>query len=286
MSTKQYVYSSFRKRKTTDPACGCTKGTKTYKKSNSITPYVKRYIARKIASTEEVKTTNYNQAGVQVQPYNTGVTSTSWYLQCVFPVSPYGSTVLAPVQGTGAGDRLGNKIKTKGLKMKFILTPAPYNATTNQVPQPYNVRMWVVCAKYDNATLPTQNSFQNFFQFGDTSVALQSTLSDMTLDVNTDLFTVYYDKVFKVGSAANTGTGGSAVSQYGSNNDYSYNVIEEIDLYKACPKTMIFNDTNSFPNNRCLFCVIAAAPALGGSVATTQLPLNLWYSLSYKFTDA
>ena len=108
----------------------------------------------------------------------------------------------------------------------------------------------------------------------------------MTLDVNTDLFTVYVDKVFKVGAASNTGTGGNATAQYGASNDYSYNCIETIDLTKYCPKTLLFNDTNSFPNNRCLFAVFAAAPALGGSVATTQLPINLWYSLSYKFTDA
>lgn len=282
----QNVYTNFRKRKAPMGACECKKAVKPYKKSNLITPYVKKYIARKIASTEEVKVTNYNQAAIYLQPYNTGGTATSWYTNCVFPVSPYGTAVLAPAQGTGAGDRLGNKIRTKSLKFKFILTPSPYNASTNAQPQPYDVRVWIVCAKFDTATIPSQLSFTNFFQFGDTSVALQSTISDMTLDVNTDMFTVYSDKVYKVGYSTDTGTGGNGVTQYYANNDYSFNVMDTLDLTKACPKTLVFNDTTSFPNNRCLFAVCAAAPAIGGSIATNQLPLNMWYSLQYKFTDA
>lgn len=262
------------------------KAMRSSSKTTEVPLAVQRYVKRKIALNEEVKQQNSSIGGLYIQPYNAVAGATGWYSNCVFACSTYPGSSYQINQGTGQGDRIGNKIRTKKLVMKFIFNPTSYNATTNTNPKPVDLRVFWLYNKDDSETLPSQLDFTKFFQLGDTSSAPQSFLADMMLEVNKDLFHVYAERRYKLGyqnaSAAGTVTG----SEYFANNDYSYNVIDEIDLTPYTAKTFTFSDSNSQPNTRGLFCVILAAAADGSVLANTQVPAYLFYTLQYQYTDA
>lgn len=246
---------------------------------------VQRYVKRKIALTEEVKEQNSSIGGLYIQAYNTTTGPASWYSNCVFACSPYAGSSYQIGQGTGQGDRIGNKIRTKKLIMKFIFNPTAYNATTNITPQPIDIRVFWLYNKDSSETIPSQLDFTKFFQLGDTTASPQAFLADMMLDVNKDLFHVYAERRYKLGNQIANAAGTSTGNEYFSNNDYAYNVIDEIDLTKFAATTYQFNDSNNTPNTRGLFCVILAAAASGAILSSSQVPAYLFYTLQYQFTD-
>lgn len=252
----------------------------------AIPPAVKRFVNRRIALNEEVKQQNVSVGGLYVQPYNTGTSATSWYLNNVFACTPYPGSSYTIAQGAGQGDRIGNKIRTKKLVMKYIFNPAAYNAVTNSAPAPMDIRMFWLYDKDGSETLPSQLDFTKFFQVGDASASPQSYIADMMLDVNRDLFQVYAERRYKLGYQQVSAAGVLANNEYYANNDYQYNVMDEIDLTPYTSRVFTFNDNNNSPNTKGLYCVVLCAAASGAILSTTQLPVNLFYTLQYKYTDA
>lgn len=114
---------------------------------------------------------------------------------------------------------------------------------------------------------------------------MSGAIQDTIADVNTDLFTVHTKRFHKVGCAVDNGTGGNAVYQYFANNDYKYNVKGSIDITKYLPKTFVFNDNSSVPNNKCVFAVMESVSANGFTNAGA-LPVRMVYTLKYEYTDA
>jgi len=71
------------------------------------------------------------------------------------------SAFMPIVQGTTQDERVGNRIQTKKVTLRYILHPTGYNPTTNITPCPQNVIMWVGRLKR-SIDSPTGANFSNF----------------------------------------------------------------------------------------------------------------------------
>lgn len=184
-------------------------------------------------------------------------------------------------QGTGEGDRVGNKIKLTKFMFNFILN---YNVAVN-VPQ--FVRMWVVTYKFDpnNAAtadiwsgLQTSNS-NNFFDNGNTSNGMGGTLLDLVAPVNTNAWTVHKCKTYKIG-AASAPSGGTTIG----NNDFKYAIKTKVNLLKY-QKQIKYNDTSTTSFNKKIFIIFECIGADGVVVpdtSTSRCNLNYFFNIRWE----
>lgn len=164
------------------------------------------------------------------------------------------------VQGTGAGQRVGNKIQVVKHIYKGIIYPYGTGMT-----KPTMIRM-VICSPKVNAndnTTAMKAIFQtNCFQQGSTSIGLGAWIDDFIEAFNKDQLTVYKVKDFKIGTAD---TGQAAIQNY-PNNDFKWMVKFRFNLKKIVPKIFKYNDATQTPSvNKNIYCVWYCA-AVDGSV--------------------
>lgn len=221
--------------------------------------------------------------------YGTTYGGNNWNSNCVIPCSPY-PAYLQNSQGITQNTRIGNKISTRSLWMRGIAYPAAYNATSNPIPCPMEIRMIFVKAKDQPTALLQSGGYMNsFFQNGSSASAPSGSLSDVYRQVNKELFTVMGTHSFKLGYASyNQASGGSIPSsQYFANNDFKLNHRLNINLTKMCPKTVFFNDNTSVATSPLLQCLIFASYAnnenYGPANANTFFKID--YELEYVYED-
>lgn len=196
------------------------------------------------------------------------------------------SSAYMPIQQNASQDgRVGNKIRTHKVIMRYVLLPLAYNATSNPTPTPLNVIIWIGrVKKYISA--PTATDFNSFFQFGSTSFAPTGGLLDITTPINKDYWTVSKKMVHKIGFASANGSGPNATQQYYANNDYSYNVIRSVDITKCFAKTYDFNDASTDPSNSQTYIWMEAVSATGAQFGAAIVPATLNYTIDFVYTDA
>ena len=206
------------------------------------------------------------------------------------PLEPFFNNLNYQVlQGTGQGDRIGNKITHKSAWLKCSLNMKPYSALFNsrQLAQLVTLVVFKV-RNYQTGVNPTySNFFSKMFQLGNTSVPLTNKPIDHIRPFNQDIMDVKAVRRFKMGfsgqnSNTSTGPGTSPVP----NNDFDYHKFVSINLTKFYKKTQIFNDGIA-PNdahNDNLFFMVFCCPADGS--AYTSTPIELTWDLSMKYQDA
>lgn len=192
-------------------------------------------------------------------------------------------------QGTGQGQRVGNKIKIKSIKFQGTLVPLQYG-TNNTVPRPNQVKVWIFYDKENSTTTPTPQA--DFFQNGNSVNAFQNDLVDMWLPVNTDKYRVLATKTMKLGHASYGQSQDNVfpttgVSPYGgfNNNDFKLNCNFSFDLAKLYPKIVDFRDNNGDPSTRGIFALFAYAAADGTQWIPSTIAMNLQYMVSVKYED-
>jgi len=251
---------------------------RTYKRKSSLFS-IKKIVKREIARNVENKTSQYYSGLVNLSSNaNVGVFANS-----VLPISPY-ATFLQVNQSASQGGRTGNQIKIKSLKFGGVLTPKEYNATSNPVPRPLNVIMWLFYKKDNPDTLTVPGT--DFLQLGGTSQALTGSLIDQTATVNTDAYRIFAKRVFKLGFANYAGTGTNATQQQFANNDYKYNQFFNIDVTKHLVKTIKYDDNVSTPTTRGLFACFQCVSATGGAFSSAYIPAELTFTLTMSYEDA
>jgi len=252
------------------------KAKKTTKKKTTTKAVanVKTLIKKELHRQIENKTNQTLSSGNTITSYNNNV---SLFVVNCCPAA-------AILQGTGQGDRIGNKIRTVSCYFNFVLRPTPFNGVSNPVPIPQNVIVMFGKVKNARAQLPTSGDFAKIWAAGNTFHFPYGNELDLLQDVNKDWFTVYKMLRFKVGNAANNGTGGNAAASYYSNNDYKYNVVRRINITKYMPKLYIFNEGTTFPTNDGLFMWAWCNPVDGS--AASVIPCAMDYTLNYIYEDA
>lgn len=254
-------------------------------------------VEKALSKSVEVKRANYaisNQAITSVLSNNLDTT-----IKIINPTSATGGLYVIQ-QGTGQGNRVGNKITTRKCKLSGVIhINTTYDATTNYNMCPLYVAMYIVRVKgaltegVTNLETYIQNSF---FQAGNVSVGFSGTLMDLKREVNQNNITLLRRKIFKVGvnqvrSATAVGTANQA------NQDYTDGTVGiarmfSMDLTRVMNKSFTYNDGDNSPTNAPTYMFFVPLRVDGGLIQsslglyTGTIPCYVDYSIDYHYTDA
>jgi len=239
---------------------------------------VQKLVRRVVHKAEEVKMQAYTTNSA-CGSYN----YTSYGSNQIVSISPY-ATRTNIVQGVGQGDRVGNAIDIVKARLRMLFTVAPYNVTTNPLPQPVYI-LWYVFSKKLSAT--EGSSLNNFYQTGDSSSAPAGTAQDLLYDVNSDVYTVYRKGMVKLGYAAFVGTpGGVVASGYFSNNDSELSAVVDIDFTDTMKRRQLFNDTTNNSDTSSVQVSFWTVNQDGTATSNAVFQANVWINNMLYFTDA
>ena len=205
------------------------------------------------------------------------------------PLAPFFNNLNYQVpQGTGQGDRVGNRITHKYATLKCSINFRDYSSLTNSKQLAQLVTLVVFKIKnYQTGINPTySNFFSKMFQLGNTSQPLTNTPIDHIRSFNKDIMTVKAVRRFKMGFSQWVNGTAQVNSTALPNNDFDYQKFVSINLTKCYKKTQIFNDgiaPNDVQNDN-LFFMVYCCPADGS--AFTSSPLSLTWDLEQIYQDA
>lgn len=246
-------------------------------------------VKRLISKTEEIKIANVKANG-GLQTFSVATPSMpNWNYGVMSPSQSATSISINMGQGVNTQSRIGNRVRTKQLLFKHTLSAAYYNAGSNTAPRPCFVRMMFFKDKqfgcqdllYSDITGAGADLFEN----GATNQGYSGTLWDNQLDINLEDYTPCFERTYKIGQAADTGTGNQPGGQYFANNDFQFSISDRIDLTKYCPKDIVYNN-NGAVTTPWLFMVIQVVAATGDVLAPGQSLVNIQTELTYRYTDA
>lgn len=274
------AYKKSSSRKSSRKSSKRTYKRKSYAKKSSRKS-MSRLVKQVIERTAETKTIQRYNLGQNLVPSNA-----AGFVANIIEIGP-GSTMLIS-QGTGQGQRVGNRIETVSHTFQGTICPLPWNTTTNPNPVPTHVKMWIFYDKTDPTAVP--NPIGNaFFQDGSGVVGFANDLTDHWRPVNTDRYRVLHERLFKVGFAAYTGTATGTTNQLNNqaftNNDYKITCEFKINLTKSQLKHIRYNDTNNEPMTRRMFCMFQPVHATGSALQATDIPCTLQYMEDFRFKD-
>lgn len=182
-------------------------------------------------------------------------------------------------QGTGQGDRVGNKIRVKKAWVNLALTTNPVDSIYNPNPIPYNVRLVFASNRQSKVLAPP---LANFFQAADSSTAPTGNIYDVISDINRDFVVVKKDVHVKLASQD------FASGYVPTNNDYHLNYLKTFDITSMIPKVIEYNDSNNTPMTQSTWLTILMGSALGGnydSGNTTFKPANIYMEINLEYVD-
>lgn len=246
----------------------------TKNKQKKVAKATKKYVKQEIHKTIENKTVQF-VGGLNLTNY---ADSASLNATLLTPYTAY----LSIAQGTGQGERTGNKIKIMKLSLYFMMNPNPYTGLLNNAPKPLLIRLFIGYERTSPTVTPT--NFSQLFQFGNASQAPNNFIVDMFRPINKDKF-VCKSFLIKLGNADYTGTVASATYQYYSNNDFKLNVFKKINLMKYINKTVTYNDTTANPTSRGLWMWYQVVNC-DNTPITGTIPGQINYVLSCEYEDA
>lgn len=194
------------------------------------------------------------------------------------------SLFLSIQQGVGQGDRVGNAVRVKSLKLTGVLRAAPYNAVSNPTPVPCYVKFLFLTRK-DTPTA-VYGGLADLLKYGNSAEGPGNSANIRALyrPVNTDLWTYHATKIFKVGNAINTGSGAVVGSAHYANNDFKLCNFVNIDLTKYCTKIIKWNDNITDPSTRNVVLYPILYTADGSVIAGTN-PVIFDYALDISYED-
>lgn len=243
--------------------------SKVLKKSK--TNYIKR-IAKSVMKkkTETKFAPSYIQNNYQIQPYNT---ATNFFGSTISLITPLTNIV----QGTGQGNRIGNKIEVVDYTVKgYITLQRNLSTTPNQ-----NVFVKLLFIRRKNTNEDINNAISNnFFQNGNTTSAPQNLPSDLFRTINKDVYTVYTSRLFKLGFAD-----GGATSTPQSNNDFSLCKMFRIKLNKHI-KRIQYDDSTAAPTRWACWMVPLICNSDGTALSNATCPqIEFNWDAQIKYKD-
>lgn len=194
------------------------------------------------------------------------------------PAQQYLLPVIA--QGFGSSGRIGNEIKIRSGVLTLAINTTQYAATASGLPT--NVRVLLLSSKVTNDNSISSVDANTFFQIGNTDADFQGTMLDMLLPVNTDQYTVYYDKVVKLGMANGVQTSGN----FNMFDNSSSQQLLTIDWGQWFKSPLKFQDNDTVPTNRNLFLVLQWCRVDGGSATQGDVAAEYHFTNVVKYEDA
>lgn len=276
-----------------------------YKKKRAVRRYKKRvYKKRSVKPTKAIQ--RYVKSAIHRQVENKlvtsgttfnlyPITSANFTTNNIFPLSPHveagypAGAQLIISQGTGSGNRIGDRVRTAKVMLKGIVYPNPYNATSNTLNAPMEITMWIFKVKgglQDTQSAVSNLMANNFFKIGGSSSPISNLLSDLSLPINSDVILLKKRKTFKVGNSQQAVSVGSNNSNLYSNNDFKLNHRFSIDVTRYVNKNIRFIDGNNNASTSTTWCAFTFAPADNSVVLSSIMPASVNYWLTYQYEDA
>jgi len=231
------------------------KGIKKFKKSNrkrfikvaKVSPAVKEYVKVSQAKKEETKTSYFSQGPLTINAYDVGTQT----------LTTYDITQTAFIaQGTGEGNRIGNKIAPTALHVRGFINILATGVIANAY-----FRVVVLRKKVgvDNSN----GTYSALFQLGSSVAAPTGTLLDMMRPFNKDYFRIYASKMCIIGAS-------DSVNSIMPGNNTSMSHMFHFNLSKYIPKLQ-YNDGTTFPTNFGMYLSIIPCNANGTAITNGQL---------------
>lgn len=255
-------------------------------RKTSVKKIVKRELSKQIETKECFSASSVTPASISA--------TSSTVAGNMFICSPNSasSTIgyLSIPQGDGNGQRVANRIRTKSLIMKYILTQTPQSVATNPTPTPIEVMMYWFKVKVTPQDPPSIGNLRgasaNFFEYGSSSVGFDGSLYDVLHKINPDRYTYLCHRRHKLGYQGNNVNNNPSYAN-SHNNDFKMNIVSSINLTKYCPKEILYDDlATSTVTSPYIFCLIQPINATNAIFGPTVLPMTCQFELQYKYSDA
>lgn len=275
----------FRKRGVRRPAKKSVAKKAVKKASNRL---FRQKVLKAISSKAEIKEAFSSFTITPACLQSTTATLANNYFACSPTTAGLPFTKLSVPVGNTFNTRIGNRVSTKSLKLRYTICNSGYNVTTNTLPFPTIVRLFFYKAKAGGATSPPDlgdlcGVNANFFDAPAPNSGFAGNLTDMNQRMNNDAYTYLGHRTHKVGFADNTQQP-SVNHANGANNDYKMSIVSQIDLTRHYAKILKYDDLGDC-YTPLIWCVVQAVYGNGATYATTQLPIQMTCQLDFKYTD-
>jgi len=201
-------------------------------------------------------------------------------------INPGYTVNLAPqmVQGTGEGQRIGNKINIISVRLKGYLTLYP---SSNPYPPAYasqfNCRLFIGNVKATPTATPASGDFVNLLRSGTGATGFGTDLMSLMRPVHKDYWTIRRDRKYKIGVSSGTSL---SVSGGNPNNDYSLVRFINLDLTKNFKKLLRYDDNDQAPQNFGLYMFMGCVDVFGSPSAPANPVCQFTYEIEYVYDDA
>lgn len=246
----------------------------------------RRAPARKPTFDKRVKAVISKMAENKVSNFKTTLNlrsySTTAYDTTIVPCTPFTSFLSIP-QGTAQGERVGNGLRVKKLKISGVLRALPYQGLNNVDPCPVYVKL--VFATRKDAPMEIVSGLGDLLQFGGSAESPGTAVVNLTRPYNRDEWTIHTTRTFKVGFAVYEGTSQNLTAQSYANNDFKFNQIVSVDLTKYCVKNVKFDDNTVNPTTRniVMYPLVYRADNLTALPADEMVAFD--YNLDFEYED-
>jgi len=252
-----------------------TKKYAKYRVSNNVRSYVKRAIHANV----ENKRVSYSLG------FPVGNFQNSNVLQ-VKALTPGAGAAITLLQGTGQGDRIGNKVRIMKAMLRYTASVTAYDVILNPIPQPMEFMIIFGYVKATPTIAPNAAQVALLFQNGNTALSPAGDISDLIQPYNTDFWCIKKTLRHKIGNSVNEGTGSAASRAYYANNDYKINVVNSINITNIYPKLLNFSDNSTGAQNAALFMMVQAVNANGTLSGAAAQPVLFEYCIDITYEDA
>jgi len=251
---KKYVKKSYAKK---------THTKKSYRKKSSAS-----FVRRVITAAAEKKNIVFRAYDYELYPFS--AVGTVPQQNCNL-VDLYQYTIDQITQGTGQGNRVGNRINVT----KFIVSIV-YSAVG--IGYPTNVRTYFGRLKF-KLDPPAVNDFGALYKFGNTNVGPDNLLTDSLSAINNDRWIIQKTRNTKIGRSQNTAAA--------SNNDYNFSKTVKFDLTKYLGGQIQYEDAVATPTNKqgYMFFTIANGDNLAITPPTYAPSVAISFNIDVEFTD-
>jgi len=259
------------------------KRTTMKKKGYATIKQVRSIVRTSMAHNTENKENSITNAGIGFFQQGAN-TITSSYVNNIIP--SIAQTV------TEAG-RVGNNITVKRFILRGVLRMNSSGLSGEELysPNQYMIRIFIGRLKLTNSSPITAN-MNNLLRTGVQTFPFDSeTGLSLVRSINTEEWTIYYDKIHKIGVSQpriiNTTTNSLYTTTQGiANNDYKLNKFIRVDCTKMIKKKLVYTDAGTFPTNTGLYIFGGVVDSLTSNVTLSGPPVILDYDCEMSYEDA
>lgn len=249
-------------------------------KRTKVSKNLKKAIKKVISEQTETKQA-FTTSGNTLIKFNSNIDSVGDLVQILPGIS----------SGTGENQRIGNQIRSQSLNIKgFIKLDLNEIPDSTKLPN-VMVRMMVVSMKTAGSFIDAQAQspkIGTLLKKGATTTAFSGLLQDLYAPINTDVFTVHYDKRFNLSQSYINSQGASPPSTFFAQ-DIS-NTVKFFNIKVKCKNRLLKFDedvgSDILPSNFAPFILLGYSYLDGSSADALDTKVGLCYDSILNFEDA